>query len=157
MSEITMALEELADLIRPSYAANNEAHAIKLLMALSGASFADCEDFYEGTLVPFFKGEVSTRNIKSYFDLDEERKNTSKEAVETDIPPMFLVGHTYLQLNGSPVTIIGKTNDNTESETVYSIDSNGNTIHRYNRRDFGRVTGTDHNNPDPRNLIPLEK
>lgn len=71
-----------------------------------------------------------------------------------DIPndPMFLIGHTYKQLDGDVVLIVGAANQGNSYETVYSVSSDGQTIHRYNRRDYGRVTGTDHNNPDPRNL-----
>jgi hypothetical protein len=70
-------------------------------------------------------------------------------------PPMYLVGHSYKQLDKNVVLILGVSNFNTEDETVYSISSEGRVVHRYNRRDFGRVTGTDHNNPDPRNLEVL--
>jgi hypothetical protein len=71
-------------------------------------------------------------------------------------PPMYLIGHTYKQLDGDVVLIVGAANQGTSYESVCSFDvSNGNMIHRYNRRDFGRCAGTDHDIPDQRNLVKL--
>lgn len=65
---------------------------------------------------------------------------------------MFEVGKTYQSICGLPVKIAGKSNEGTNYETVFSIE-NGKEVHRYNARDFGRVTGTSHAKPDPRNLL----
>ncbi len=71
------------------------------------------------------------------------------------IPPMFHMGQIYLTVGGDRVFIVGLSNQGTNYETAYSIDSGGRAIHRYNRRDHGRVTGTDRANPDPENLVKL--
>lgn len=56
--------------------------------------------------------------------------------------PMYLIGHTYKQLNGDVVLIVGAANQGSTHETVYSITPSGKTLHRYSRRDFGRCTGS---------------
>lgn len=68
---------------------------------------------------------------------------------------MYQIGRVYFQLDGKEVLIVGKSNENTSYETVFSICSEGKPIHRYNRRDFGRCTGSSHSIPDPRNLRVL--
>jgi len=69
---------------------------------------------------------------------------------------MFEVGMKYETLGGDTVEIEGMANGGESCETVFSIDHNGHIVSRYNRRDFGRVTGTDNNNPDPRNLRAID-
>lgn len=63
----------------------------------------------------------------------------------------YQIGKTYKMVNGGLATISGYANkdDTAGYETVYCT----NNIHRYSQRDFGRVTGTDHNVPDNRNLL----
>ena len=68
---------------------------------------------------------------------------------------MFKVGETYKTVSGQEVTIAGIVHKGLEHECVYTVNEHGPRIHRYNRRDFGRVTGTDHNNPDPDNLVEI--
>jgi hypothetical protein len=66
----------------------------------------------------------------------------------------FKVGNWYLTIGGRWICIKRKTNVDSYYETV--VCSQG--IHRYsnpNREDFGRVTGSNHDFSDPRNLIPL--
>ncbi len=63
----------------------------------------------------------------------------------------FRVGNTYQTREGKLVTFMGVKQEGTSYETMYDQDN----IHRYTSRDFGRVTGTDHNAPDPRNVLPL--
>lgn len=65
---------------------------------------------------------------------------------------MYTIGRIYRQLDGQEVLIVGIANRGTDHETVYSIAPGGDPIHRYSRRDFGRVTGTSFDRPDPRNL-----
>lgn len=73
---------------------------------------------------------------------------TCEMAYRTWKKPMFKVGKTYETVGGDMVKIVGISNEDTTYETVYCEDM----VHRYNRRDYGRVTGTDHETPDNRNL-----
>ena len=68
---------------------------------------------------------------------------------------MFEVGKTYQTIGAGHVEIVGMYNEGNDYETVFSLDPDGHEVNRYNRRDFGRVTGTDNNNPDPRNLLAI--
>lgn len=64
----------------------------------------------------------------------------------------FVVGGYYQQLDGKWVKFVGVGGmPGTSYETMY--DENG--IHRYTRRDYGRVTGTSHDYPDLRNTPPV--
>lgn len=63
----------------------------------------------------------------------------------------FRVGNYYQTLNGDWVLFCKIYAAGTEYETME--DQFG--VHRYTSRDFGRVTGTDWENPDPRNTPPL--
>jgi len=69
---------------------------------------------------------------------------------------MFKVDETYETLGGEYVEIVGIHGAGTDHETVFSISPGGREVNRYNRRDYGRVTGTDHESPDPRNLKIIE-
>ena len=71
---------------------------------------------------------------------------------KTDVPPAYLPGKTYLNLKGEPVSIIAYGDNVDLHGTSYETVRDDLNVHRYNRRDFGRVTGTNHNIPDPRNL-----
>lgn len=61
---------------------------------------------------------------------------------------LFKVGEQYSTLAAKKVKLIGVAGAGTTFETMFDEDN----IHRYTNRDFGRVTGTDFNNPDPRNI-----
>lgn len=60
----------------------------------------------------------------------------------------FEVGQTYKMVGGGEVTLVGVSNEGTRYETMHCADN----VHRYTRRDFGRVTGSSFD--DPRCLIP---
>lgn len=79
-------------------------------------------------------------------------------------PPRFKEGRAYRCLNGEMVTVLECKNEIRGYETTLGSDG----IHRYNRTtgfggDQGRVTGTDHDNPDPHNFdrsqigLPLKR
>jgi len=69
-------------------------------------------------------------------------------------PRMFIIGETYVTHAGDEVTIEAYGNDDTSYECVKGSDD----VWRYNRRDYGRTTGTDFEVPDLRNLeIPADK
>lgn len=63
----------------------------------------------------------------------------------------FRVGNYYQTLEGKQVRFVRVHREGTPYETME--DESG--THRYTQRDFGRVTGTDHHTPDPRNVQPL--
>lgn len=152
-------LNELLSLIDPETVANKKINTIKLLRQITGEGLKEVKEFYEQEWEPFVtrkepaskpstKGIVGSRaNIVIIDDVPSKPDDLP--------PPMFLVGHSYKQLDGCTVMVLGVSNPNTSYETVYTLDSDGNVIHRYNRRDFGRCTGSDHENPDPRNLERL--
>jgi len=74
--------------------------------------------------------------------------------------PMYKVGEMYKTISGNTVTIAGYGDTKhvgNSYETVYWRDSEGNKCHHYNRRDYGRVTGTSCIDQDPRCLVPLWK
>lgn len=60
----------------------------------------------------------------------------------------YRLGGKYLTVGGEVVRLEQVTNFDTSYQTMACRMG----VHRYTARDFGRVTGTDHNNPDPRNL-----
>lgn len=70
----------------------------------------------------------------------------------------FELGKSYRTQGGNVVTVVKVNNENRGYETVQCDDPiNGDPEggHRYNRPgDLGRVTGTNHDGSDPRNLIP---
>lgn len=68
---------------------------------------------------------------------------------QLEIAP-FQVGQTYKMVGGGEVTLIGVSNEGTRYETMHCADD----VHRYTRRDFGRVTGSSFDHDDPRCLIP---
>lgn len=71
--------------------------------------------------------------------------------VEQAVQVPFVVGNFYRTLGGAQVRFVRTHHEGMGHETME--DEAG--IHRYTRRDFGRVTGTDHHPPDPRNVLPL--
>ncbi|WP_177339531.1 hypothetical protein [Pseudomonas sp. Leaf58] len=71
--------------------------------------------------------------------------------VEPAVQVPFVAGNFYRTLGGVLVRFVRTHNEGMMHETME--DEAG--IHRYTRRDFGRVTGTDHHTPDPRNVLPL--
>lgn len=66
-------------------------------------------------------------------------------------PVPFMVGNTYRTQGGELVRFVSVSNEGTDYETM--ADEAG--VHRYTRRDFGRVTGSAHDYSDPRNVPPL--
>jgi len=66
----------------------------------------------------------------------------------------YRLGGKYLTVGGEVVRLTGISNFDTSYQTMEC----NRGIHRYTARDFGRVTGTDWNNPDPLNLLypPVE-
>lgn len=142
-------LSELIKLFDHAQVINNKIQTIKMLRTISGEGLRETKDFLEHKLIPALEGQ--SPGLKFNVQAGHEEQPNLHTGVPLP-PPMHLVGHSYKQRNKNTVLIIGVSNFNTEAETVYSMDGNGTVVHRYNRRDFGRVTGTNHNNPDPRNL-----
>ena len=131
---------------------------LKVLIGITGESLGEVTKFFINEWEPAFNAnslpsiEAGVKINTKYNNIDGLDKN--KEIIPLR-PAMYLVGRAYKQLDGNTTLVIGTTNIGTSYETVYSIDSMSNIIHRYNRRDFGRCTGTDHDNPDPRNFVKL--
>lgn len=142
-------LDELKKLFDYGVVSANKINTIKILRSITGEGLKETKDFLEQTLIPALQSQ--SPGLKFNVQAGHEEQPNLHTGVPLP-PPMYLVGHSYKQRNKNTVLIIGVSNFNTEAETVYSMDGNGTVVHRYNRRDFGRVTGTDHNNPDPRNL-----
>ena len=145
----------LMQLVNPEFVKNNKINCIKLLLGISGESLKGTKDFFEQEWLPTVEGGFPSKKVSKSSNNYGSLAHVSVEPDEepdTLGPPMFLVGHSYRQLDKCVVLILGVSNPNTTYETVYTMGSNGNIIHRYNRRDFGRCTGSDHENPDPRNL-----
>jgi hypothetical protein len=155
-----ISLNVLRHLFDSEYVQKNRIETIKTVRMLTNLGLREAKDFVEDELVPFLmEGKRMVPGVHTGWSPTVRDKTGSIEEVTvspdepaTLPPPMFLVGHTYKQLDKSVVLILGVSNPNTSYETVYSLGSNGNVIHRYNRRDFGRVTGSSHDTPDPRNL-----
>ncbi|WP_312784635.1 hypothetical protein [Brevundimonas sp.] len=63
----------------------------------------------------------------------------------------FVVGNQYRTQGGDMVRFVSVHRAGTSYETMADEDG----VHRYTMRDFGRVTGTDHDYSDPRNTPPL--
>lgn len=150
-----VTLDELRNLTDTDYVANNKIGCIKILRGITGEGLRETKDFFEQEWQPYVNGNKTpmkvSKSSNNYGTLDHVSVEPDEEP-DTLPPPMFLVGHSYKQLNKSVVLILGVSNPNTSYETVYTMGSDGNVIHRYNRRDFGRCTGSDNENPDPRNL-----
>lgn len=66
-------------------------------------------------------------------------------------PVPYVVGNHYRTTAGDMVRFVTVSSEGTSYETM--ADESG--IHRYTRRDFGRVTGSPHDYSDPRNVPPL--
>lgn len=148
-----VTLDELKLLFNPDNT-NRKIESIKLLRQITGAGLKETKDFFEQVVVSNVRPNSSSNKGKPITTPDDLGEIV--QSVTNLSPPMFLVGMTYLQLDKTPVLIVGVANYGTSYETVYSIGSNGEPIHRYNRRDFGRVTGTDANNSSPYNLKRLD-
>lgn len=132
---------------------------IKIIRGITGEGLKEAKEFFEEVLQPAVLDKtynpIIETKLDSKFQLgDPDDCDDFDEEVEQLPPPTFLIGHTYKQLNKEVVLILGVSNPNTSHETVYSMDGKGKFIHRYNRRDIGRVTGCDVD--DPRNLIKPE-
>ena len=82
------------------------------------------------------------------------RKFSRKDTIQMS-KSMYEPGKTYQTYGGYKVLIRGICSAGTDYETVYSRNKWGVEIHRYNRRDYGRCTGSASGNLDSRNLIPL--
>lgn len=149
-----IGLDELKQMFDYSYVVSNKIFTIKTLRTITGEGLKETKDFLEQVLIPAIEHQTPKASARSMQAVGHHVPVTASVG-ELLPPPMYLVGHSYKQLNKNTVLIVGVANFNTNGETVYSVDPDGNTVHRYNRRDFGRVTGTDHNNPDPRNLEKL--
>lgn len=142
-------LSELIQLFNYNIVVNNKIQTIRMLRTITGEGLKETKDFLEQKLIPALEKQNPDLRV------NEQTGHKQQPNPHTGVPlppPMYLVGHSYKQRDKNTVLIVGVSNFNTEAETVYSIDGKGTVVHRYNRRDFGRVTGTDHNNPDPRNL-----
>lgn len=150
-------LADLSDLIDSDFVINKKSNCIKLLRQITGKGLRETIDYYEQVWQPYVSGERPKRTPSTQVHIGGlGYVNTDPEPTEDILaPPMFLVGQAYKQLDGCTVLILGVSNPNSSYETVYSMSSDGTVIHRYNRRDFGRCTGSDHQNPDPRNLEVL--
>ena len=66
-------------------------------------------------------------------------------------PEPYRLGNTYQTQSGELVTLVEVANEGTHYETMACAQG----IHRYTRRDFGRVTGSPFDYSDPRNIPPL--
>jgi Ribosomal protein L7/L12 C-terminal domain len=143
-------LDALKELFDYHQVATNKINTIKLLRSITGEGLKETKDFLEQVVLPSLESQGSFLS-PSFAGVGEPEQPNPHTGVPLS-PPMFLVGHSYKQRDKNTVLILGVSNFNTTGETVYSMDPTGAVVHRYNRRDFGRVTGTDHNVPDPRNL-----
>ena len=149
------SLEELKKLFDFSVVSANKIQTIKTLRAISGEGLRETKDFLEQVLISAIEHQSSFPAQFGHTSHVGGPMTPINKGLRNLPPPMYLVGHSYKQLNKNTVLILGVANFNTEEETVYSIDSDGSVVHRYNRRDFGRVTGTSQSTPDPRNLETL--
>lgn len=141
-----ISLEDLSDLLVNGFKSDKKITTIKTIRQLTGASLRDSKELCEYVLHMRLNDYVVPE------DNDTGEVPKPLNPVTSSNPPMFLVGHSYEQVDGNVVLMLGLSNRETSHETIYSIDDKGNVVHRYNRRDFGRVTGTSFTEPDPRNL-----
>jgi hypothetical protein len=101
----------------------------------------DDELFEAWQAINFFDGELDV------FDLEIEDATSPAPAS----PEPFILGNRYRTVGGDLVKLVEVAN----AGTVYETMACEAGVHRYTTRDFGRVTGTPLDNPDPRNLLPL--
>lgn len=148
-------MSDLKNLFDFSVVNANKIQTIKYLRQITGEGLKETKDFFEQVLIPAIEHQSLFPAEFGHTSHVGGPMTPLNKGVRNLPPPMYLVGHSYKQLDKNTVLILGVTNFNTEEETVYSLDSHGNVIHRYNRRDFGRVTGTSQSTPDPRNLEVL--
>lgn len=66
------------------------------------------------------------------------------------VPSPFIEGNWYVTQAGARVRCLGFKGVGTTHETWYDAAN----VHRYSRRDFGRVTGSAHDYSEPRNCLP---
>lgn len=64
-------------------------------------------------------------------------------------PSPYQLGHHYRTVGGDVVRLISCHSAHDSYQTMACKDN----VHRYTNRDFGRVTGTKWDEPDPRNLV----
>lgn len=152
----TATLESLEMLFDKEVVMKEKITCIKTIREMTGTGLKEAKDFFEQVVQPTvsINGNTNKARYKRVVG-SEDQVDITSDPNEKLAPPMFMVGRSYHQIDGTIVMIIGQANPNTSYETVYSISSAGETVHRYNRRDFGRVTGTDSEDPDPRNLRKL--
>ena len=152
------SLANLQKLLDPDFVSSNKISVIKLIRQISCEGLKEAKDFVEQIWIPQITGSPHTyKSNFSFAKIGSPVLASSLNYMDENLPPpMYLIGHTYRQLNKETVLIIGATNQNKSYETVYSISSNGETVHRYNRKDFGLVTGTNFEDSDERNLIILD-
>lgn len=74
----------------------------------------------------------------------------SGQIVRKTAPSPYRLGVEYQTQGGEPVTFTEIANEGTMYETMACEDG----VHRYTRRDFGRVTGSPHDYSDHRNVPP---
>lgn len=151
------SFNQLSSLIDPETMVNNSINTIKLLRQITGKDLKEVVEFFEEVWKPFVLSQPSSRVGDTFkppigVDIDDIATFEGENKTFDLPPPMYLVGHSYKQLDGCTVMILGVSNPNTSYETVYTLNSNGNVVHRYNRRDFGRCINSDPQNPDPQNL-----
>jgi hypothetical protein len=82
---------------------------------------------------------------------ESREARTQAQAGEVALPEPYRVGNEYRTQEGKWVRFVGVANEGTSYESMFDEDG----VHRYTRRDFGRVTGTAHDYSDPRNTPPL--
>ncbi|MCA1800821.1 MAG: ribosomal protein L7/L12 [Actinobacteria bacterium] len=142
-----ITLHELSNLLDQHFVSTRKIDCIKLLRQITGEGLKESKEFFEQKWQPTILGKNKRINHIP------EVTNIPPDIDPSKLPPpMFLVGHTYKQVDGATVLILGTSNTNTLYETTYSMTSHGDVIHRYNRRDFGRVTGSSMDGPSPLNL-----
>jgi hypothetical protein len=103
--------------------------------------------------------DLLTKLVAAEQDDGAAHEAIMREALEeaaragTAPPPLlepYVVGNQYRMQGGGYVRFVGVTRPGSSYECMYDEDG----VHRYTRRDFGRVTGTPHYT-DPRNTPPL--
>jgi hypothetical protein len=152
------SLSQLKQLFDLGSVRQGKIETIKLLRQITGEGLRETKDFYEQELLPFLQnGRMMSGTLASddpnHLDMGDPPLVQGEAETRGDLdPPTFLIGHSYQQYNGEVVLIVGAANQNTDYETVYSIGPDGRAIHRYNRRDRGRVTGSSMQDPSPMNL-----
>lgn len=149
----TISLHDLKQMFDYEFVELYKIEMIKRLRTITGGSLKDTKEFLEEVILPCLEHQSKTASPTTRAGSPEPKGTITYVPLP---PPMYLVGHSYKQLDKNVVLILGVSNFNTETETVYSMSSEGRVVHRYNRRDFGRVIGTDDANPDPRNLEILK-